>query len=72
MEKLSQWTIRSVIIGSSGTVRSGYGMISPELKQQILSLSSDEQNEIVQLIQAQTNLWTGITKTPGVVAIRFG
>ncbi len=39
-------------------------MITQELKQQILSLSSDEQHEIVRLIQAQTN---GITKTPGVV-----
>jgi uncharacterized protein (DUF433 family) len=42
-------------------------MITQELKQQILSLSSAEQHEIVQLIQAQTNSWTGITKTPGVV-----
>jgi uncharacterized protein (DUF433 family) len=42
-------------------------MITQELKEQILSLSSDEQNEIVRLIQAQTNSWTGITKTPGVV-----
>jgi uncharacterized protein (DUF433 family) len=42
-------------------------MITQELKQQILSLSSDEQYEIVQLIQAKTNLWAGITKTPGVV-----
>lgn len=42
-------------------------MITQELKQQILSLSSVEQHEIVQLIQAQTNSWTGITKTPGVV-----
>ncbi len=51
----------------SGTVRSSDGMITQELKQQILSLSSDEQDEIVQLIQAKTNLWAGITKTPGVV-----
>jgi uncharacterized protein (DUF433 family) len=42
-------------------------MITQELKQQILSLSSDEQHEIIQLIQEQTNSWTGITKTPGVV-----
>ena len=42
-------------------------MITQELKQQILSLSSVEQHEIVQLIQAQTNSWTGISKTPGVV-----
>jgi uncharacterized protein (DUF433 family) len=42
-------------------------MITQELKQQILSLSPDEQHEIVQLIQSQTNSWTGITKTPGVV-----
>jgi hypothetical protein len=42
-------------------------MITQELKQQILSLSPDEQHEIVQLIQAQTNSWAGITKTPGVV-----
>jgi uncharacterized protein (DUF433 family) len=42
-------------------------MITQELKQQILSLSSDEQHEIVRLIQEQTNLWTGITKTPEVV-----
>lgn len=42
-------------------------MITQELKQQILSLSLDEQHEIVQLIQAQTNSWNGITKTPGVV-----
>ena len=42
-------------------------MITQELKQQILSLSSDEQHEIVRLIQAQANSWTGINKTPGVV-----
>jgi uncharacterized protein (DUF433 family) len=42
-------------------------MITQELKQQILSLSSDEQHEIVRLIQEQTNSWTGINKTPGVV-----
>jgi uncharacterized protein (DUF433 family) len=42
-------------------------MITQELKQQILSLSSDEQDEIVRLIQEKTNSWTGITKTPGVV-----
>jgi uncharacterized protein (DUF433 family) len=42
-------------------------MITQELKQQILSLSSEEQHEIVRLIQAQTNSWTGISKTPGVV-----
>jgi uncharacterized protein (DUF433 family) len=42
-------------------------MITQELKQQILSLSPDEQHEIVQLIQTQTNSWTGITKTHGVV-----
>jgi uncharacterized protein (DUF433 family) len=42
-------------------------MITQELKQQILSLSSDEQHEIVRLIQEQTNSWTGITKTLGVV-----
>jgi uncharacterized protein (DUF433 family) len=58
---------RSIIIGSISSVRNGDDMITQELKQQILSLSSDEQNEIVRLIQAQTNSWTGITKTPGVV-----
>jgi uncharacterized protein (DUF433 family) len=58
---------RSIIIGSSGIVKNGDDMITPELKQQILSLSPDEQHEIVQLIQAQTNSWTGITKTPRVV-----
>lgn len=42
-------------------------MITQELKQQILSLSPDEQHEIVRLIQAQTNSSTGINKTPGVV-----
>ena len=42
-------------------------MITQELKEQILSLSLDEQHEIVQLIQAQTDSWIGITKTPGVV-----
>ena len=51
----------------SSSVRDGDEMITQELKQQILSLSSVEQHEIVQLIQAQTNSWTGITKTPGVV-----
>jgi uncharacterized protein (DUF433 family) len=58
---------RSIIIGSIGSVRNGDEMITQELKQQILSLSPDEQHEIVQLIQAQTNSWTGITKTSGVV-----
>jgi uncharacterized protein (DUF433 family) len=58
---------RSIIIGSSSSVRNGDDMITQELKQQILSLSSDEQHEIVRLIQAQTNSWTGISKTPGVV-----
>jgi uncharacterized protein (DUF433 family) len=58
---------RSIIIGSIGTVKNGDKMITQELKQQILSLSSVEQHEIVRLIQAQTNSWTGITKTPGVV-----
>jgi uncharacterized protein (DUF433 family) len=58
---------RSIIIGLSSTVKDGDDMITQELKQQILSLSSVEQDEIVQLIQAQTNLWAGITKTPGVV-----
>jgi uncharacterized protein (DUF433 family) len=58
---------RSIIIESSSTVKDGGNMITQELKQQILSLSSDEQNEIVRLIQSQTNSWTGITKTPGVV-----
>ena len=58
---------RSIIIGSSSSVRNGDGMITQALKQQILSLSSNEQHEIVRLIQAQTNSWTGITKTPGVV-----
>jgi Protein of unknown function (DUF433) len=48
-------------------VRNGDDMITQELKEQILSLSSDEQHEIVRLIQAQTNSLTGITKTPGVV-----
>jgi uncharacterized protein (DUF433 family) len=51
----------------SSTVKDGGDMITQELRQQILSLSSDEQDEIVQLIQAKTNLWAGITKTPGVV-----
>jgi hypothetical protein len=41
---------RSIIIGSIGTVKNGDKMISQELKQQILSLSSDEQHEIVRLI----------------------
>jgi uncharacterized protein (DUF433 family) len=58
---------RSIIIGLSSTVKDRGDMITQELKQQILSLSSVEQHEIVQLIQAQTNSWTGITKTPGVV-----
>ncbi len=58
---------RSIIIRLSSTVKDGDDMITQELKQQILSLSSVEQHEIVQLIQAQTNSWTGITKTPGVV-----
>jgi uncharacterized protein (DUF433 family) len=58
---------RSIIIGLSSTVKDGDEMITQELKQQILSLSPDEQHEIVRLIQAQTNSWTGITKTPGVV-----
>jgi uncharacterized protein (DUF433 family) len=58
---------RSIIIGLSSTVKDGGDMITQELRQQILSLSSDEQDEIVQLIQAKTNLWAGITKTPGVV-----
>jgi uncharacterized protein (DUF433 family) len=58
---------RSIIIGLSSNVKDGDDMITQELKQQILSLSSVEQHEIVQLIQAQTNSWTGITKTPGVV-----
>ena len=42
-------------------------MITQELKQQILYLSSDEKYEIVKLIQEKTNLWAGISKTPGVV-----
>jgi uncharacterized protein (DUF433 family) len=42
-------------------------MITQELKQQILSLSSAEQYEVIRLIQSQTNSWTGIIKTPGVV-----
>jgi uncharacterized protein (DUF433 family) len=42
-------------------------MITQELKQQILSLSPDEQHEIVRLILEKTNSWTGIAKTPGVV-----
>jgi uncharacterized protein (DUF433 family) len=58
---------RSIIIELSRSVRNGDDMITQELKQQILSLSPDEQHEIVRLIQAQTNSWTGITKTPGVV-----
>jgi uncharacterized protein (DUF433 family) len=58
---------RSIIIGSSSSVRNGDDMITQELKKQILSLSPDEQHEIVRLIQSQTNSWTGITKTPGVV-----
>ena len=66
-DRKSDLTIRSSIIGLSGSVRSIDGMITQELKQQILSLSSAEQYEIVQLIQAKTNLWAGITKTPGVV-----
>lgn len=48
-------------------MRNGNCMITQELKQQILSLSSDEQHEIVEIIQAQTNSWAGIAKTPGVV-----
>jgi hypothetical protein len=58
---------RSIIMGLSSRVRNGDEMITKELKQQILSLSSDEQHEIVRLVQAQTNSWSGITKTPGVV-----
>jgi uncharacterized protein (DUF433 family) len=58
---------RSIIIGLSSNVKDGDDMITQELKQQILSLSSVEQHEIVRLIQSQTNSWTGITKTPGVV-----
>jgi hypothetical protein len=58
---------RSIIVGSIGIVKNGDEMITQELKQQILSLSSDEQHEIVRLIQAQNNSWTGISKTPGVV-----
>jgi uncharacterized protein (DUF433 family) len=58
---------RSIIIGLSSSVRNGDEMITQQLKQQILSLSPDEQHEIVQLIQAQTKSWTEITKTPGVV-----
>jgi uncharacterized protein (DUF433 family) len=58
---------RSIIIGLRSTVKDGGDMITQELKQQILSLSSVEQHEIVELIQAQTNSWAGITKTPGVV-----
>ena len=44
-------------------------MITKELKQQILSLSSDEQDEIVQVIQAKTNLWAGITKRHGFAGV---
>ena len=58
---------RSILIELSSTVKDGDDMITQELKQQILSLSSGEQDEIVRLIQAQTNSWNGITKTPGVV-----
>ena len=46
---------RSIIRGLSSTVKDGDDMITQELKQQILSLSSDEQHEIVRLIQEQTN-----------------
>lgn len=42
-------------------------MITQELKQQILSLSPADRNEIVRLIQEHSNSWTGIAKTPGVV-----
>jgi uncharacterized protein (DUF433 family) len=42
-------------------------MITQELKQQILSLSLEERDEIVRLIREQGNVWTGINKTPGVV-----
>jgi uncharacterized protein (DUF433 family) len=58
---------RSIIIGSSSSIKNSDGMITQQLKQQILSLSPVEQHEIVQLIQAQTSSWTGIHKTPGVV-----
>jgi uncharacterized protein (DUF433 family) len=58
---------RSIIIGLSRSVRNDDDMITQELKEQILSLSSAEQHEIVRLIQAQTNSWAGISKTPGVV-----
>ena len=51
----------------SGTVRDSDEMITQELKQQILSLSPAEQDEIVRLIRSQNNIWTGINKTPGVV-----
>ena len=42
-------------------------MITQDLKQQILSLSPAEQDEIVRLIQSRSKAWTGIKKTPGVV-----
>lgn len=48
-------------------MRNGDGAIAQELKQQILSLSPDEQHEIIRLIQSQPNSWSGITTTPGVV-----
>jgi uncharacterized protein (DUF433 family) len=48
-------------------VKASVDMITQELKQQILSLSPAEQNEIIRLIQSRDEIWIGINKTPGVV-----